>query len=324
MKILITGGTGFIGSHVVEHFLGRKDAEIFALVRDVQNLKWLKGLDIVPLAGDIMNIPVLPVDIDYVFHIAGSTKALKAADYYTVNRQGTASLFHSLASQKITPKRIVCLSSLAASGPSNREQPVRESDKPCPVSLYGKSKLEGEREALKFKDRHSIAILRVGVVYGPRDRAFLPYFNLIKKGILASVGTRQNTVSYVYVKDLVNAIATCIHKNIDSGEVVHIANPEPCPFEDFGLAAAKVMHVKLRRIKLPLPLAYMATIASDVAGKISGKPTVFSRQKYAELKQDAWVADTAKARKLLSFHPEYTLNQGMNETIGWYLEQGWL
>ena len=324
MKVLITGGTGFIGSHAVDYYLKNENAEIFALVRDLNNLKWLKGLNIIPLEGDLDNIPELPPDIDYVFHIAGSIKACKSAEYYTVNRRGTASLFQSLASQKISPEKIVYMSSLAASGPSQQGRPVKENDTPHPVSLYGRSKLEGELEALKFKDRFSIVILRVGAVYGPRDRAFLPYFQFIKKGLLLSVGTVQKKVSLVYVKDLVKALQLCIHKNIPSGDVIHIANPQSCSFDDIGRAAAEIMQVTLRKIRFPLPLAYLITLASDMAGKISKNPNVLSRQKFDEMKQDAWIADTTKARELLSFYPEYPLSKGMEETINWYLEHGWL
>ncbi|MBN1223693.1 MAG: hypothetical protein JXB23_10610, partial [Candidatus Aminicenantes bacterium] len=87
---------------------------------------------------------------------------------------------------------------------------------------------------------------------------------------------------------------------------------------------AEVLQVKLRKIKFPLPLAYLATVVSEIAGKISKNPMVFSRQKFDEMKQDAWVADTAKAGDLLSFHPGYSLAEGIKETIFWYRENGWL
>ena len=125
MKALLTGGTGFIGSHLAELLLD-KSAEIFALVRDPHNLKWLKGLNIHLLEGDLLSIPSLPSDIDYVFHVAGLTNSSDVADYYTVNQQGTASLFKSLHDQKILPKKIICLSSLAAAGPSLTESQSRK------------------------------------------------------------------------------------------------------------------------------------------------------------------------------------------------------
>ena len=324
MKIFVTGGTGFIGSHLIDHFLDYKDTEIFALVRDLNNLKWLTGLKITPLEGDLLNIPALPSDIDYVFHIAGSIKAYKMADYYTVNLQGTASLFQSLISQQISPKKVVYLSSLAATGPSKNGTPVREDDEPCPVSSYGKSKLEGEIEVLKFKDRLSIVIPRVGAVYGPRDRSFVPYFRAIKRGILASIGSSKQLISLIYVKDLVQALELCIQKNTESGEVFHIADPQVYTSDEMGIAAAKIMNVKLKKVKFPVPLAYTAAVISEIIGKIKNSPGVFNRQRFQELKQEVWLADSTKAREILGFAPRYSLQKGVEETINWYLEQGWL
>jgi len=324
MKIFVTGGTGFIGSHLIDHFLDYKDAEIYALVRDLNNVKWLTGLNIIFLKGDLLHIPALPPDIDYVFHIAGSIKASKMADYYTVNLQGTASVFQSLLSQGISPKKAVYLSSLAASGPSQDGHPVREEDEPCPISPYGKSKLEGEIEALKFKSKLPLVIARVGAVYGPRDRSFLPYFKAIKRGILPSVGSTSQIVSLIYIEDLIHALNLCAQKDTESGAIFHIADPQIYPIDEMGAIAAKVMDVKLKKVKFPIPLAYTAAIISECIGKIRKSPGVFNRQRFQELIQDAWVADSTKAKEVLSFSPRATLQKGVEETIHWYLQHEWL
>ncbi|MBW1790178.1 MAG: NAD(P)-dependent oxidoreductase, partial [Deltaproteobacteria bacterium] len=93
MKIFVTGGTGFIGSHLIDSLLHENGMEIYALVRDLRNKKWLEGRAIRCLEGDLTNLPSLPQDIDMIFHLAGSTKARKPADYYTANKEGSASLF---------------------------------------------------------------------------------------------------------------------------------------------------------------------------------------------------------------------------------------
>ena len=103
MKAFITGGTGFIGSHLIDYYLlNKKDVEIFALVRDPNNLKWLAKHDLHIIRGDLFSIPSLPSDIDYIFHLAGLTLASDLANYYTVNQLGTASLF-----QTFTPRRSI-------------------------------------------------------------------------------------------------------------------------------------------------------------------------------------------------------------------------
>jgi nucleoside-diphosphate-sugar epimerase len=324
VKILITGGTGFIGSHLIDHFLDYKNTEIFALVRDINNLKWLKGLKINPLKGDLLNIPLLPPDIDYVFHVAGSTKAYKIADYYTVNQQGTASLFQALHAQNSRPKRVVYLSSIAASGPCFDGTAVKEDSPPCPVSPYGRSKLEGETEALKFKDRFPIVIARISVVFGPRDRALIPYFKFIQKGILPSVGSKQKLVSLIYIKDLIKALDLCIHKELANGEIFHFANPDPSSWEELGRVAAEAMGIKLFNLKFPLPLAYVISCGAEMVGKIRKNPSILNRQKFEELRQDGWMVDTQKAKEKLDFNPQYSLQEALHETIDWYIKNSWL
>ncbi len=323
MKVLITGGTGFIGSHLIEFFLN-KGIEIFALVRDDRNLKWLKGLNIHPLRGDLLSIPSLPSDINTVIHTAGLTKAFNVADYYTVNQQGTASLFQALSSQKIFPEKIIYLSSLAAAGPCIDGTPIRESDLPHPITPYGKSKLMGEMEALKFKDVFPLVIMRVGAVFGPRDKDFLQYFKWIKRGIFPSLGSKERFLSVCYVKDLLKAIYFCIQKELDSGEIFNIANRNPCSWHEFGKIAGQVMGKSLKRMNIPLPVAHLAAFLSEIGSKISKTPTPINRYKLKEMKQTHWVANIEKAAENLAFHPQYSLQEAIQETVDWYLKQGWM
>jgi len=324
MKAFITGGTGFIGSHLINYLMNHKDINIYALVRDLNNLKWLKGLNIHFLKGDIFSIPSLPEDIDYVFHIAGSTKSNKSADYYTVNQQGTASLFQSLDSQKIYPKKIIYLSSLAAVGPSSEERPIKENDLPHPVTPYGKSKLLGEPEALKFIDKFSIVILRVGPVFGPRDEDFLSFFRFIKKGILPHIGSKQSLYSLCYVKDLIKVMDLCTKKDLKSGEIINIANPKPYSWDELGKVAGQAMGKTLKRVNFPLPIVYLIVLISELRSKITKKPSALNRHKYKEMKERFWIADVKKAQEKLSFSPQFTLQEAIQETTDWYFKHGWL
>jgi nucleoside-diphosphate-sugar epimerase len=323
MKALLTGGTGFIGSHLAE-FLLDKGAEVFALVRDPHDLKWLKGLNIHLVKGDLLSIPSLPSDINYVFHIAGLTNSSNVADYYTVNQQGTASLFKSLQTQKISPRKIICLSSLAAAGPSLDGSPVQESTPPHPITAYGKSKLMGEAEALRFKEVYPIIILRAPAVIGPRDKDILNYFKWMKQGALPALGSKQRYISLCYVKDLVRAFFLCSQKELESGEIFNIAAPSRCSYEELGVLAGQAMGKKLKKVIIPIPVGYLIALVGEIGGRISKKPSFINLEKFKRLNQRSWIADMEKTREKLSFKPQYSLEEAVQETINWYLEHNWL
>jgi nucleoside-diphosphate-sugar epimerase len=324
MKALVTGGTGFIGSHLIQYLSDEKNAEVFALVRDLENLRWLKGMDIHFMKGDLLSIPSLPTNIDYVFHIAGITKARKLADYYTVNQHGTASFFHTLRAQNIEPKKVFYLSSTAAGGPSLDGNPVKENDEPHPVSAYGKSKLLGEKEALRFKQDLSVVVLRVGAVYGPRDEDFLPYFKSIKKGILLSQASQMSIYHLCYVKDLIHAFDLCIQKDLTSGEIINIADPNYITWDEFGKAIGQVLCKNPMTIRCPPFILKAAAVVMEGAAAITNNPANLNRDKLKAIMQTSWLTDTTKAQQILSFSPQFSLEKGLQETLDWYREQDWL
>jgi len=322
MNVLVTGGTGFIGTHLVEHLLSL-GAEVFALVRDPSRASFAKGAAVHLLQGDLFNIPALPSDLDGVYHLAGLTKSLKTADYYTVNRQGTASLFDALAGRSLFPKTVV-LSSLSAGGPSDGTRGRRESDPPAPVTAYGKSKLGGEEEALARRDRFPVTILRVGAVYGPRDTDFLSLFKLVKHGLMPIVGAGQRLVSLCYVKDIVQALVLAGRTRLESGEVLNIGDPVPHTMEDIGWAAARALGKSPKKIAVPKSMAFGASFARELLSALTRRPNIVNRDKVLEYFQPGWVADIENARLKLSFVAKYSLDEGVEETIRWYREAGWL
>ncbi len=322
MKALITGGTGFIGSHLAEALLA-SGVEVWALVRDPRNVKLLAGLDVRLAAGDLASVPSLPSGLDWVFHLAGLTKALKKEDYYNVNQKGTASLFEALAAQGQRPK-IVHVSSLAAAGPSDKPGGRTEEDEPAPVSPYGKRKLAGEEEALARKDRFPLVIIRVGAVFGPRDQDFLKFFRTVSKGLLPAFGRRPQPMCVCYVRDLVESLLLAARTDLPSGTIFNIGNPAPSDFLEIGRISARLLGGRARRIVIPLPVVGAVARVSDVWSKVSGKPTPVNRHKYRELRQAGWTADVEKARRLLGFEAKTPLEQALRETIDWYRAAGQL
>jgi len=258
------------------------------------------------------------------FHIAGITKARKLADYYTVNQHGTASLFQTLQRQKISPRKIIYLSSIAASGPSAEKIPIKENDKPHPIHPYGESKLLGEKEALKFRNNFSLIIIRVGAVFGPRDKDFLSYFKIINKGILPSLAFKRRRLSLCYIEDLVHAFDLCLQKDIESGEIFNIADPQPYTWDELGREAGKILGKKLFSVKFPLCLLYPIALISEGLSNLRKRTTTFDRRRLREMRQPGWIIDTKKAEERLAFSLKFSIQEGLQKSLTWYIDQGWL
>jgi dihydroflavonol-4-reductase len=321
MKVLVTGGTGFIGSHLVD-FLSGRGAKIFALVRDPAKAAELGRGNVTILEGDLFSFPPVPAEVDIVFHLAGKTRAFKIADYYTVNQGGTASLFRHLLASRVRPK-VIYLSSLAASGPSHGNGGVKESDSPHPVTHYGRSKLAGEEEVLRFKDRFPVVIVRASAVFGPKDRDFCAYFKAVKRGILPTVRGNKSA-SMCYAKDLVRALDLCARKELPSGEILNIADPQPYTWEKIGEIAGRALGKKFTRVRLPMGLLFLVSLLTEVQGRLKREPAILSHDKYIDLKQPGWVADVSKAAALLPFQTSYSLDRAIRETVDWYIAEKWL
>jgi dihydroflavonol-4-reductase len=318
VRVFLTGGSGFIGGHLIDLLLDQ-GAEVTALVRNPDKAAAIKKKNVRLLKGDLFSIPSLPAGLDLVFHLAGRTRSLKSATYYTVNQAGTASLCRALLASGMKPK-LIYLSSLAAVGPSREGRPIRETDEPHPVTPYGRSKWLGEQEVLKCRDAFPVVIIRPSAIFGPGDRDFLEYFRMIRKGFLPVVKV-QKEASVCYVKDLVEALWLCASKEMTSGEIFNIASPPPYTWEQVGDAAARAMGVKVRKVPVTMGLIYAASVLSEVRSRLTGEVSLFNRDKYRDMRQHGWVADVGKAASALSFRPRYSLEAGMKETIDWYRER---
>jgi dihydroflavonol-4-reductase len=322
MKVLLTGGTGFIGSHLAEA-LTASGHEVYALVRDPGALKFLKGIPVRLVPGGLLDPPAFPPGLDRVFHLAGLTKALKTESYFSVNRFGTASLLETLAAQGQSP-RLVHLSSMAAAGPSVDGRPRREDDPPAPVSPYGRSKLAGEAEVLDRAARFRAVVIRVGAVYGPRDEEFARFFRIVRRGLLPCFGPARQPLSICYVKDLVRAMILAAESAAPPGEIFHIGNAAASCFEEIGHLAARHLGRRVRRVRIPMAAVKAAARISDARSRRTGRASLINRPKVVELEQAGWEADVAKAHTELGFEAGYALAAGLAETLDWCLAQGWI
>lgn len=322
MNIVVTGGTGFVGRHLVQMLLDERQHRLHLLVRDdarLQACAFRGPLQVV--RGDLFASAPLPADTETVFHLAAATKALGAGEFTRVNVEGTRALLERL---RPLPglKRVALLSSLAAAGPNRGRPALVEEDPAEPISQYGRSKLAQERLMARSGLPH--VIIRAPIVFGPGDLDMLAAFRVVRRGILPRLGRAERRYSLVYVADLARAMMAAAFGPC-AGETFYAANPDPVEWgELLELAARLLGHGKVRRILVPVALGRVLAELSELRIRALGRKAIFNRDKFHEMAFPAWVCSPAKIEARLHFQPRVPLAAALEETIAWYRGQGLL
>lgn len=325
-KVLVTGASGFVGSHVAETLAGR-GLSVRALVRRSSKLAFLGQAGAELAFGDVNDPASLSPALagaQGVVHCAGLTKALSFSQYREVNRDGTENVLRACCSMQHRPSRIVVLSSLAAFGPSCHGRPLCESDEPHPISDYGRSKLEGHRVAESFMKDLSVSILIPPAVYGPRDRDVYAYFKFAKLGFVPFLGSPERCLSLVYVKDLAQTAVECLLREEAAGKSYFVEDGDVHTWRSFADAINLAMARKPVPVVVPRSFARTAAALVDVFSQITRRPPLLGTQKMCELLQPSWTCSGERIRKELGLQIQYPLRQGIEETYRWYVEHHWL
>lgn len=322
----VTGGTGFIGSHLIDRLL-LKGYHIRALVRNPKKLGFLNNLPIEIIEGDLFSFVALEKGIagaDYVYHVAGLVAAKSKEEFYRGNRDATRNMIEITARVNPTVKKFVHISSQTAVGPGNGITPVNELTVPKPLTTYGKSKLASEQEVLKFKDVLPITILRVSAVYGPRDTATFDYFKSAYRGLELLIGFHDTFVSLVHASDIVNGIILAGEKEIANGQIYFLGSEQYYTWNEIGYVTKSVMNKNLIRVRVPKPLVFVIAGISEFISKFKEKPSVLNYEKAYDLIQDNWCCDISKAKNEIGYRQEVTLADGVKETVRWYIDHQWM
>lgn len=322
MKAFVTGGTGFVGSHLVEALLARGYA-VTCLVRN--DLKWLEGLDIEVVKGGLMDSEAIVrgcAGAGEVYHIAGMTRAPSREVLFQANVDGTLNLLD--AAREAGVRKVLVTSSLSAIGPSE-SGPLPESAPFNPVSDYGRSKAEMERQIAKREDVSSIVVVRPPAVYGPREADL---FNLIKTAdkqrILPAVGNgREARLNLVHVRDLVEGMIGAMASEISGGKTYFIGGRKDYSWNEIRSAIRNALGHGAMNFNIPRALLGPLGTISEGLGKVFGKYPPLNREKAREGK-GAWLASSERAHRDFGYAPSISLVEGMRETVQWYREKGWL
>jgi nucleoside-diphosphate-sugar epimerase len=325
MQVLVTGGSGFLGSWVCE-LLSKQSHDVRALVRRTSNTKHLKTLSNVTLAEgsveDARSVDEAAKGVDAVIHCAGLVKARDEDELVRINEGGTRNV--AKAAKKHGAKRFVQVSSLEASGPSRDGSPVSD-DQERPITAYGRSKLAGEKAALEVKDALHVVVLRPGAIYGPRDVEILDAFKSVKRGLMPTVAGGTAKGSFVWGPDCAAACIRALEADVPSGSTYFVDDGGPAVSQREFLEMVEEALGRRALVRMSLPKGLLKTVAFGVEayGKASGKAVMLTREK-ADMLLQHFVCDSKRTRDELGWKPEVPLRDGVRRAVDWYRANDWL
>ena len=346
MKILITGASGFVGSFLVEHGL-EHGHEVWAALRATSSRRYLTDPRIRFIELNLGDDAELQRQLsahgaehgafDCVIHAAGATKAANLDAFRRTNTAGTLRLARTLLELNLLRGRFVFVSSLSVMGPAADPdsaaaaaapyRPISDSDRPVPNTDYGRSKLEAE-EALAGVEGLDYVILRPTGVYGPRERDYFLMADSIRKHIDFAVGYRPQRLTFIYVRDLVDACYAALTCG-ERGRAYFLSDGGSYDSREFGRLLQAEMGVRgVLRITAPEWFLHGVCALGSAYYRLFGRkgamPPTLNLDKFRLLRQRNWLCDIEPARRDLGFAPQWTLAAGVKEAVAWYKSEGWL
>ncbi|MDI6767748.1 MAG: NAD-dependent epimerase/dehydratase family protein [Bacteroidota bacterium] len=326
MRVLITGATGFIGSHLTEQ-LHQGGHTLRCLIRKNSNLQWIKHLPIEYVEGDYFDPESLRQavrDVDLIYHSAGVTKAKTKAGYYEGNHLPTRNLLQAVLASNQNLIRFVHISSGAAVGPSANNEAVNESTPFHPITTYGISKKMAEEECLNVMDKIPTTIVRPPAVYGPRDKDVFEFFNTMNKGLQPMIGFKDTYVSLIHIKDLIDGIILAGEHPKAIGQTYFISSERYYKWKELGEITARILNKRVFRLRIPKTMIYTIATVAEFLSSFSPKPALINLEKAKDMVQDAWIFSIEKAKKELGFKESLSIEEGIKETVQWYRKHNWL
>lgn len=333
-SILITGASGFIGSFIVQEALKRRFG-VWAGIRASSSKKYLKERKIHFLELDFAHPNELRAQLsghkrtynkfDYIVHCAGVTKCADKSDFDRVNYLQTKYFVDTLRELNMIPKQFIYISTLSVFGPIREKDysPISEEDTPAPNTAYGLSKLKAELYIQSIPG-FPYVIYRPTGVYGPREADYFLMAKSIRQHTDFSVGYKRQDLTFVYVKDIVQAIFLGIEKEV-SRRTYFLSDGKVYKSRAFSdLIQKELGDPFVIHIKCPLIVLKVVSLLAEFIATRSGKSSTLNSDKYKIMKQRNWQCDITPAVKELGYAPEYDLEKGVKETIAWYKNEGWL
>ena len=320
--IAITGGTGFVGSHLVD-LLCAAGIEPRVLVRDPVSPRWIANAPVRWVVGSLAeteNLRRLVEGAGTVFHLAGVLRAGHERDFDTGNRLGTANLVSAMR-EAAGSSRLVHVSSLAAAGPSPDREGVGPEVEPAPISWYGRSKLGAELEAQSWEGDGGWVVLRPPAIYGPRDTDVLEFFRMANRGLVALPGG-ERWLTVAWVGDVVRSVVAAA--GASPARVLHLGGPDPIRLDHLITKLCEGGGVRARVVMVPPLLVSGAGAIGSLLQKLGWRRIALTSDKTRELLARHWTARTADSLEALDITSSTPWSEGVVTAWEWYRNRGWL
>jgi nucleoside-diphosphate-sugar epimerase len=327
MKILVTGGTGFIGSYFIPMLL-KSGYEVRLLVRDIEKAKRLFGEKCEYHVGDVtdrQSIEGCCEGVDIVFHlVAKSGNELPSKENFEEFRRINVAGTENILAECGNIKKFIYVSSTAAMG-LVKDNPITERSKCEPYLPYQVTKFEVE-ELIRSKCKEGLPgiIVRPTKVYGVNEQnySYLKLAKLVKKGVFFKIGNGHNYTSNVYVSDFAEVLTKLVKGGV-IGETYIISSEDSVDFIESGEIMADVLGVKLKVVKAPDWLFVFVATIEERLFILLGKTPIVTRRNIEMTIQDR-IYDISKAKKEIGYEPKVSMRQGIRAVVEWYVREGLL
>ncbi len=319
-KALITGATGFIGSHLMER-LAAESWDLTCWVRPESETTFLSTFPVKILTGNLEDSKALEKavkDQDYVFHLAAKIHSVPKHVYRHVNFLFTQNLVNACLVEAPQLKRFVYISSIAASGPSSPEIFKTEADPDNPQSEYGRTKRLGEKAVLQTQDKLAVTIIRPPNVIGPRQKETELLIRILKKHLVPKLHSTKPVTSLIYVEDLVEGILKAIGTEKSIGETYYLTDGRSYAWRDLLLTLKQEVLAGSWYIPVPEQLIELAAALTDLLKRSRLIRSYFGRRAWKTMVTTPWLFSSDKAQADFGFRSKYSLEEGLRHTYAAY------
>jgi nucleoside-diphosphate-sugar epimerase len=326
MKVLVTGATGFLGSHLVSRLV-QQDDEVRALARKTSKIDHLPQQGVEIVYGDLKDRTSLQravEGVDIVYH-AGAAMSGSWEEYEESTVKGTERMLELSLDAGV--KRFVHISTIAVYRVYGLEK-NSIIDENCPseetpekVGPYARAKVEAEKRVWRFYEKGlPVVVIRPGIIYGPRGKILFPHLGFpLKAGLFVIIGKGNHLLPLTYVDNTVDAILLVATREESVGQAYHIVDDGEITQREYLKKYMAATHSKFITLSVPFSLLLFSAILAEQLKKLKALNKSSSLSRYSLVSK--WTSlrfDASKAKKELGWRPKVSLEEGLKRTFEWY------